>query len=162
MQPRKRPTLRALGKEFAQATKRAYQRALRLPKVADFQVKSNKEGRHGIYGYTKAVRFPSRFGGFFRKGEKVLELHVDTIRELSELKDKITELKNEGYVGMYGDTQDPKIRRIFENHFMAKIIKSPTGSKELAQIKYRANIKTRGYPAKHGREIPKRVIVRFA
>lgn len=76
-------------------------------------------GNAELIGVSKTVKDPTRYGGVFRSGEKILEVHVtnlgkDTTKLIGRFGESFDELKRRGFVGFVGHTPSRPIGERFK------------------------------------------------
>lgn len=84
-------------------------------------------GAAEIIGLAKTVRDPSRYGGKFRMGEKILEVHLthlgrNATRLISRFGESFEGLKGRGFAGFAGHTPSRPIgERFKEEYWMEEV-----------------------------------------
>lgn len=120
-----------------------------------------------ILAYKHEVKIPRHFAGIFRRGEKILYLHFYAITPaemlglLRNFKRRITELKQQGFVGAYGDTPNTALIKILKKFGAKEIEITQKRQKEWAGKRYAKSVKYMGFPPKYKRKPVKRVVFRF-
>jgi len=107
----------------------------RLKKISVFW---QEAGDNGVYFVPERVRDPGDFQNIFKKGQKVLQVHVDgidpdeikalIIRSLSAL--QLRHMEQAGYSGLYLNTGNRKLRELYLNSLQGAVeIQSPQSAK---------------------------------
>ncbi len=166
-------------------------RFIKRPRIVRNFLHSFEVGTKGkrITGTTTIVRNPAEFDGLFKKGEKILYIHVDLRGKDQKLKEKegvrlirsfkklgvasrnpeaqeskmLKELKAQGYVGLCGDTPTTTIANLFVLAKGKNLGNEPIPSvvKLREKARYLLNMFFRGYPKKYLKRPLQRVVFRF-
>ncbi len=114
---------------------------------------------------TRILR-PEEYGGVFKKGERVLELHFYST-SLPTMKNAIREAemqfefwKASGVAGVYGDTPTRAVVALWRQ-LGAKIITCPPVDARIAHQHYLEGIKYFGFPPENAKEPVQRIVLRF-
>ncbi|HLD59189.1 MAG TPA: hypothetical protein VI977_06185 [archaeon] len=124
-----------------------------------------------ISGDAKTVYFPRAYKNVFRRGEKILAIHMDskykkpgTPREalglLKQFVLSFSGLKRQGYAGCAGDTPNSALVKFFRKQG-AVIAEAPWLAHTLTRQAYRMNAKEFGYPEKYATKPVQRIVMRF-
>jgi len=106
------------------------------------------------------------FGGLFRSGESVVQVHIDEVTRksvpaLSHLGESFRTLRDRGFSGMFGDTQNERIVEFAKAHYNATVIDTPKKEAERAAANYAKHAEHHGFPKEYMGKPVKRVMIRF-
>lgn len=94
-------------------------------------------GKAEIIGFAVRVQNPERYGGIFRRGEKILDVHVPPMEQgtkelIARFGESFEMLRNTGFSGFVGNTPTEPIGRRFATAYnMAKIETHPQAEAEV-------------------------------
>ncbi|HLC92424.1 MAG TPA: hypothetical protein VJH23_01820 [archaeon] len=108
-----------------------------------------------------------KFGGMFRKGEKVATVALigknwkEARTALNEFRAKLPKLLQDGIVGIYADTVNGKIVKILTTRYGFSAIKLSLANGMQARAKYAEGVVRAGFPARHLFGKPTRLVLRI-
>ncbi len=127
-------------------------------------------GQHRLVSDAKTITRPQRFGGAFKKGERILYTHVEStdpkiIMKLSRFmtsKETSRILHEKGFAGIVGDTPTQTLVKMYlKMGFKEVTAQLPKIVRLRERLRYVKNIPTRGYPKEFINSPIRRVTFRF-
>ena len=127
-------------------------------------------GQHRLVSDAKTITHPERFGGVFKKGERILYTHVEstdpkTIMKLSKFmtsQETSKILHAAGFAGLVGDTPTQTLIKMYlKLGFKESTDSLPRLVKLRERLRYAKNIPLRGYPREFINSPIRRVTFRF-
>lgn len=119
-----------------------------------------------FYPFERTVHAPASFGGGFKRGERVIELHFfpKSAREmdvgLKQVQAMVPKWKAMGIVGVFGDTPTEVLWRWWQKRG-ASIQVPSLADQAIAREHYRRAVKQLNFPEKYLSSPIKRIIMRF-
>lgn len=155
----------SVGMKWVRQLPRRIVRGAGLVFLRNNHLYAKKKGHHA-YPFVRVpdrVRDPAAFGGLFRRGEGIDELHFfstnpkETMRALREARQRSDESMA---VGVYGDTPNPVLTKWWADHG-AKVIECPAEDVPRARRHYRIMVKKGNFPIEYVNAPIKRIVYRF-
>ncbi len=113
-----------------------------------------RKGRSEIRGIKSRVDFPGNYGRKFKRGEKVLQLYLnstnprETIELMKKFEESREELRKAGYAGFFADTPNQVVANALERRGMEKV-RTHWGIRAVNKYLYANDIVLSGFPARH-------------
>ncbi|MFH1587867.1 MAG: hypothetical protein ABIA76_00835 [Candidatus Diapherotrites archaeon] len=133
-------------------------------KMISFSIRDKTESR--LEGNIAVVQKPEEFKGIFRSGERVLDLHIDSVNSrhiislLEAFAAKIPELKKE-FTGFYIDTPNTAIAKQIMKRFNPIEAETPANLVKSIRQSYSILVFTARYSSKYVDLNPVRLLSRF-